>query len=469
MAAQAPKQSPLPPARNAGGQPLTEALLSTHSTREYSDRPLPPQILRGAPIAIASTPGVASPACAAAATCPHTGGSLEARLLRRLLSSLGDPPIEFELLWTGEHVAPNAIQPYEHVRISDRRTLFGLLRDPHMRFGDAYSTGQIEVEGDPVKFMMTLFQIFNRPEPRDSIAGRIVGWLHRPRRNTLAGSRDNIRRHYDLGNTFYSLWLGETMAYTCAYYPTAQATLEQAQTAKMEHVCRKLRLSAADTVVEAGCGWGSLALHMARRYGAKVRAFNISKEQLDFARRRARNEGLEGRVEFVEDDYRNITGSYDAFVSVGMLEHVGREHYPELGRVARRSLTAEGRGLIHSIGRNQPGSLHPWIERRIFPGAYAPSLGEMMQIFEPANLSVLDVENIRLHYARTLRHWLERYESALEPVRAMFDESFVRMWRLYLAGSIAAFETGTLQLFQVLFTRQANNAIPLTREFMYPK
>ena len=259
------------------------------------------------------------------------------------------------------------------------------------------------------------------------------------------------------------------MAYTCAYYPIAQATLEQAQAAKMEHVCRKLRLSAADTVVEAGCGWGSLALHMARRHGAKVRAFNISKEQLDFARRRARNEGLEGRVEFVEDDYRNITGSYDVFVSVGMLEHVGREHYPELGRVARRSLTAEGRGLIHSIGRSQPGSLHPWIERRIFPGAYAPSLGEMMQIFEPANMSVLDVENIRLHYARTLRHWLERYERALEPVRAMFDESFVRMWRLYLAGSIAAFESGTLQLFQVLFARQANNAIPLTREFMYPK
>jgi cyclopropane-fatty-acyl-phospholipid synthase len=152
-----------------------------------------------------------------------------------------------------------------------------------------------------------------------------------------------------------------------------------------------------------------------------------------------------------------------------MLEHVGRENYSELGRVARRSLNAEGRGLIHSIGRNRPAPLHPWIERRIFPGAYAPSLGEMMQIFEPASLSVLDVENIRLHYALTLRQWLVRYENALGKVRTMFDEFFVRMWRLYLAGSIAAFETGTLQLFQVLFTTAENNRIPLTREFIYPR
>jgi cyclopropane-fatty-acyl-phospholipid synthase len=177
---------------------------------------------------------------------------------------------------------------------------------------------------------------------------------------------------------------------------------------------------------------------------------------------------LDGQVEFVADDYRNISGRNDVFVSVGMLEHVGRENYRELGRVAQRSLSATGRGLIHSIGRNQPALLHPWIERRIFPGAYAPSLGEMMQIFEPWNLSVLDVENIRPHYALTLRHWLDRYERVVDRVREMFDETFVRMWRLYLAGSVAAFETGTLQLFQVLFTTQENNAGPLTRDYMYP-
>jgi cyclopropane-fatty-acyl-phospholipid synthase len=390
--------------------------------------------------------------------------------LRWLLTSFGDPPIEFELAWSGERVVPGAMRATEVVRIADRSTLRGLLRDANIRFGDAYGTGQIEVEGDMVRLMSMIFRNSSGPNTHDSIANRVAGWLYRPRRNTLAGSRDNIHRHYDLGNDFYSLWLGQSMAYTCAYYPSADATLDEAQCAKMDHVCRKLRVSAADSVVEAGCGWGSLALHMAGRHGAKVRAFNISKEQLEFARRQARERGLERRVEFIEDDYRNIAGTYDVFVSVGMLEHVGREHYPALGNVIARSLTSEGRGLIHSIGRNRPEPLHPWIERRIFPGAYPPSLGEMMHIFEPSGLSVLDVENLRLHYALTLRHWLDRYEGALDKVRSMFsDESFVRMWRLYLAGSIAAFETGVLQLFQVLITKQDNNAIPLTREYMYPK
>src|SRR5271154_7032993 len=272
-----------------------------------------------------------------AATELRDGDSLDARLLRRLLSSLGNPPIEFHFLWNSERVAPVGVQPVEHVRIADRRTLLGLVLDPQLRFPDSYCAGRIEVEGDLVKFLVTLFQIFDASDTGDSVAGRVIRKLQRPRRNTLAGSRENIHRHYDLGNEFYSLWLGETMAYTCAYYPTAQATLEQAQIAKMDHVCRKLRLKPGDTVVEAGCGWGSLAMHMASRYGAKVRAYNISTEQIAFARERAAKLGLTGRVEFVHDDYRNITGHYDVFASVGMLEHVGRGYYQDLGRIARRS------------------------------------------------------------------------------------------------------------------------------------
>jgi cyclopropane-fatty-acyl-phospholipid synthase len=336
-------------------------------------------------------------------------------------------------------------------------------------FGDAYSEGRVQIEGD----LLDLLEIIYRSSAAGGSGGRFArllqGLRYRPRSNTLTGSRRNIHSHYDLGNEFYSLWLGETMAYTCAYYPTAETSLDEAQVAKMDHVCRKLRLGSSDTVVEAGCGWGSFALHMASRYGARVRAFNISREQIAFARLRAKEQGLDGRVEFIEDDYRNITGRYDVFASIGMLEHVGKENYPELGRVARRVLVPDGRGLIHSIGRNYPAPLQPWIERRIFPGAYPPSLGEMMQIFEPADLSVLDVENIRLHYALTLREWLARYEAAVDKVRSMFDELFVRMWRLYLAGSVAAFESGTLQLFQVLFTTPQNNRIPLTREYIYPR
>ncbi|MBI2291063.1 MAG: class I SAM-dependent methyltransferase, partial [Betaproteobacteria bacterium] len=168
-----------------------------------------------------------------------------------------------------------------------------------------------------------------------------------------------------------------------------------------------------------------------------------------------------------EDDYRNISGRYDAFVSVGMLEHVGREHYGELGRVIDRCLPRNGRGILHSIGQDQPALLNAWIEKRIFPGAYPPTLREMLAILEPQELSVLDVENLRLHYALTLEHWLRRFEDARERVSEMYDERFVRTWRLYLAGSLAAFNTGNLQLFQVLFARAGSNDMPWTRAHLY--
>ena len=391
-----------------------------------------------------------------------TGG----RLIGSLLRAFGNPPVAL-VLASGERIAPAGGEAVATVRFRDRGVPLALARDPHLGFGDLYSEGRIEIEGDPVRLLEAVYRASARAESRSSLLRKLSGALHRPRRNSLAGSRDNIHHHYDIGNEFYTLWLGPTMAYTCAYYPTESTTLDEAQVAKMDHVCRKLRLKAGETVVEAGFGWGTLALHMAKHYGVKVRAFNISHEQVCYARERAAAEGLAERVEYVEDDYRNISGRYDAFVSVGMLEHVGVENYPALGEVAQRSIGPNGRGLIHSIGRNHPARLHRWIERRIFPGAEPPSLKQMMDIFEPWDLSVLDVENLRLHYARTLTHWLELFETNVERVRGMFDEKFVRMWRLYLVGSIAAFTTGTLQLFQVVFAPRQNNDIPATRAHLY--
>ena len=184
----------------------------------------------------------------------------------------------------------------------------------------------------------------------------------------------------------------------------------------MDLVCRKLRLKPGERVVEAGCGWGSLALFMARQYGVSVRAFNISAEQIAYARERARRKGLTDRVEFVEDDYRNVSGPYDVFVSVGMLEHVGAAGLPD-ARPRDRPLAdaTDGRGLLHFIGRNRPAPLNPWIRKRIFPGAYPPTLREVFEhVLEPQDLSVLDVENLRLHYAKTLEHWRQRFEAAVE-------------------------------------------------------
>lgn len=382
-------------------------------------------------------------------------------LLRTLLRAMGDPAIRVAL-WSGESMCTADAEPVATLQVKDRQTLLRLAYQPELEFGEAYTDGQLQVDGDLVSVIETVFRA-----PVNPWAERLLRRSRRPRANTLNGSRDNIHRHYDLGNDFYRLWLDERMVYTCAYFPTPTASLEDAQVAKMELVCRKVGLRPGERVIEAGCGWGALASHMARQHGVSVRAFNISHEQITYAREQAHKEGLSNRVEFVEDDYRNVSGQYDAFVSVGMLEHVGADHYRELGGVIDRCLPAHGRGFIHAIGRNRPLSLNAWVEKHIFPGAYPPTLGEMMAILEPYGFSVLDVENLRLHYATTLRHWLLRFEHAADRVAAMFDDRFVRAWRLYLAGSVAAFATGSLQLFQVSFARPQDNAISWTRAHLY--
>ena len=383
----------------------------------------------------------------------------------RVIAMVGHPPFTTEL-WNGEviHDPPRSVA---RLIFHDRRALQGLLYKTDLTFGDAYSAGRLEVQGDLVKFLESLFLSVRRSIPNDSIRRRISNWLNRPHTNSETTARGNIQHHYDLGNDFYRLWLDEQMVYTCAYYPSPESTLEQAQIAKMEHVCRKLRLKPGLRVVEAGCGWGALALYMARRYQVQVTAYNISREQLAHARARAAGEGLEQLVTFVEEDYRTISGKYDRFVSIGMLEHVGVDNFKALGALVRRTLAPNGLGLIHSIGRNAPARNNPWIEQRIFPGSRPPSLGEITEIFEPEHLSVLDVENLRLHYGRTCRDWLERYENVADSVSHMYDSSFMRAWRLYLAGSVAGFTTGSLQLFQVLFSHEENNDVPTTRDHLY--
>ncbi len=395
---------------------------------------------------------------------------LEKWLLRRLLTALGNPDIAFRL-WNGEEISgvrrPRTAEVT--VEIKQPHALWGIVANPDLYFGDAYSDGAIEVHGDLLR-MIELASVHNPTFlGEEGALGFVIRLLApAPRVNSLKGSRQNIHHHYDLGNEFYRLWLDVDYAqYTCAYFPRPSMTLEQAQVAKMEHICRKLRLKPGDTVVEAGCGWGGLARYMAAHHGAIVKSYNISREQVRFAVAKAREAGLADRVTYVQDDYRNITGDYDVFVSVGMLEHVGAKNYGLLGSVIDQCLKQDGRALIHSIGRNAPREMNRWIEKRIFPGAYPPALSEMMNIFEPFDFSVSDIENLRLHYAETLRHWLRRFEQHSGRVHEMFDERFVRAWRLYLMGSIAAFKLGDLQLFQIVFGRGQHNDLPWSRAHIY--
>lgn len=387
-------------------------------------------------------------------------------MARWLLQQAGNPNISIRL-WTGDEIARPGTSPVGCVELRSRRALVELLRSPSMGFGECYTQGSIEVHGDFLAVANEVTAALTRKRSNRYYGPKTRAMLHAVKVNSKIKSRHNVHHHYDLGNDFYKLWLDERMVYTCAYFEEPTATLDEAQVAKLEHVCRKLDLQAGQTVIDAGCGWGALAMHMAEHHGVRVLAYNLSSEQIEYAREQASARGLGDQVSFLQEDYRNISTRCDAFVSIGMLEHVGLANYGELGALVRRCLKPDGFGLIHSIGRSHSAIADPWITKYIFPGGYIPSLSEMMRVFEPYRFSVLDVENLRPHYARTCAIWLENFEAVSEDVAAMHSEEFVRMWRLYLAGASAGFQSGTLQLFQVLFTPGGNNEVPWTRKYQY--
>lgn len=387
-------------------------------------------------------------------------------LLRRLHSSLGDPQIRITL-GDSLHVSPQGTSPIATFVIQDRRTLLQMLFDPQLGFGDAYTAGRVTVDGNLIAALETVFRSMSAIESCSWYSRSVSPILAFLQRNSLQGARKNIHRHYDLDAKFFRLWLDSQLVYSGAYFPSPSLALEEAQIAKMDYICRKLNLQPGERVVDIGCGWGALALHVAKHYGASVQAVSNSHEQILWARRRAAELRLTHQVEFIENDYRNISNQCDALVSVGMLEHVGAGHYRDMGRVIHRVLDSAGRGLIQTVGRNQPRPFNLWIRKRVFPGTYPPTLRQTMDLFEPGDFSVVDVENLRPHYARTLEHWLERFEESAAKVSEMFDPDFVRLWRLYLAGSVAGFRTGTLQHFQILFARKACQRIPLTRAQLY--
>ncbi|NOT25948.1 MAG: class I SAM-dependent methyltransferase [Acidobacteria bacterium] len=367
-----------------------------------------------------------------------------ANILQRIVAPAG---VRVEL-WDGHAPLSAPQNPLGSMVVGDRRTILGLIVNPDIAFGEAYMAGRLQIRGpfEPVLEALSRLSL-----PSGSWRERLASAMAVP--NTLNGARRNVHHHYDLGNDFYALWLDRELVYTCAFFDRPDVGLEAAQRAKLDRVCQKLQLQPGETVVEAGCGWGALALHMARHYGVRVTAFNVSNEQLQYARARAEREHLTDLVTFINDDYRNVRGRFDAFVSVGMLEHVGLAHFHSLATVLHDTVKRDGgRGLLHFIGRDTPRPLNAWIRRRIFPGAYPPTLAEVStRVLAPAEMSVVDVENLRLHYAQTLAHWSERFAAVKDQVSLTYGDAFQRAWELYLAGSQAAFATGWVQLFQVVF------------------
>lgn len=362
--------------------------------------------------------------------------------------------------------------PEVTVRIHDPALPRQLMRNPDLALGEAYMDERLTIEDDDLPGFLALL-LLNRGQGRTGAAIQANLGLRRLVRravqyNPLHRAQANVAHHYDLSRELYDLFLDADRQYSCAYFRTPEDTLEQAQLQKKAHIAAKLCLEPGMRVFDIGCGWGGMALTLARDHGVHVVGVTLSKEQHAVACQRAEEAGLSDRVDFRLTDYRNVTETFDRVVSVGMFEHVGVPHYREYFRHVRARLTEGGVALIHTIGRNTPpGSTSPWITKYIFPGGYLPALSEVMAAVEKERLWTTDVEIWRLHYAETLLHWRRRFEANIEKARALYDDRFCRMWRYYLVASEMSFRYHNQAVFQLQLARR-RDAVPLTRDYLYP-
>ncbi|RKF22659.1 class I SAM-dependent methyltransferase [Altericroceibacterium spongiae] len=357
------------------------------------------------------------------------------------------------------------------VRLHDKSFPLKLALSPTLALGEAYMDDRITIESGSIRDLLRIatsnLQALDE-HPMQVIRFKIATFAPlRGRRNHKARSRRNVAHHYDLSGTLYDLFLDSDRQYSCGYFPQGTESLDEGQAAKKRHLAAKLLLSPDQRLLDIGCGWGGLALELARTHGVSVRGITLSREQLQVARSRAEQEELADQVRFDMLDYRDIDERFDRIVSVGMFEHVGPSHYDMFFSTIARSLAPDGIGVIHSIGRRSPpGSDDPWISKYIFPGGYVPALSEVLGAAERSGLWVTDVEILRLHYADTLLHWYDRFQQNRARACALYDERFCRMWEFYLAACEMAFRQGDLMVFQLQVTRR-RDAVPRTRDYMF--
>jgi cyclopropane-fatty-acyl-phospholipid synthase len=356
------------------------------------------------------------------------------------------------------------------IRLHNRQLLTHLFLRPRMMVGQAFMDGTLTVEEGSIYDFLMLAMHNIETAPRSIYSpfwsGLTSAIRHLHQYNPIKRARDNAAHHYDLSGALYDLFLDADRQYSCAYFERPDDDLDTAQTNKKRHIAAKLRLEPGMKVLDVGCGWGGLALYLARETGADVTGLTLSVEQCKLATERARQAGLADRVRFKLQDYRTETGIYDRIVSVGMFEHVGVVHFPQFFDMIRSRLTEDGVALLHAIGRrDRPGDTNPWIRKYIFPGGYAPALSEVLPAIERTDLWVTDIEILRLHYAQTLRHWRLRFLANRDRAKALYDERFCRMWEFYLASAEATMRVGGQMVFQIQLTRKID-AVPITRSYI---
>jgi cyclopropane-fatty-acyl-phospholipid synthase len=354
------------------------------------------------------------------------------------------------------------------VRLTTKDVARQLLLDPEMSFGEAYTDGTMLVERGSIADVLAI--ILDQPDIMPRWA-KLQWWLRYLVRNfqqfnPRGRSINNVSRHYDLDGRLYSLFLDADKQYSCAYFETPDMTLDDAQLAKKRHITAKILVERGHNVLDIGSGWGGLSLYLAEMTGANVTGITLSTEQLQVSKARAAENNMTRSTKFLLQDYRDIPGSFDRIVSVGMFEHVGVDHYDTFFKRCAELLEPDGIMLLHSIGRSEgPGITNPWIAKYIFPGGYIPALSEVLSAIEGAGLLVCDIEILRLHYAETLKAWRERFMARREEAVWLYDERFGRMWEFYLAASEMSFRKQNLMNFQVQITKR-QGTVPMTRDYI---
>jgi len=394
--------------------------------------------------------------------------SLIAKLVDKLLTKGS-----ITLLLPGK--APQTVGPgggkHLTVRFADRKVAFDIVKNPRLGVGEAYMDGRLTIDDGTILDLLELIVESNRWEEKGEGRAALSKGKKRLRRlfarNNFKRARRNVAHHYDLKDELYELFLDEDKQYSCAYFTDPSNSLEQAQADKKAHIAAKLALAPGQRVLDIGCGWGGMALYLHRVAGVDVLGVTLSEHQLKIAQQRAEAAGVSDHVKFELKDYRLLDEPFDRIVSVGMFEHVGAKHYDEFFAQCRRLMKPDGVMLLHTIGKLGEVSKgpDPFTDKWIFPGYHLPSLSQMTAASEGARLIASDVENLRLHYALTLRRWLERATAARAQIAAMYDARFFRMWEFYLAGGIVMFESGAACNYQVQYIRE-RTALPITRDYM---
>jgi len=334
-----------------------------------------------------------------------------------------------------------------------------LLNNASLTLGEAYMDRKIEIEGD---IQALIYDVYNQ---KDSFLhnAKFIKWLPKES-HSKKRSQEDIHSHYDLGNDFYKKWLDQTMTYSCAYFKTPEDTLEQAQVNKVHHILDKLFIKEGDTLLDIGCGWGTLILTAVKEYGAKATGITLSEEQFHHIRHIIEKEGLQDRMTVKLMDYRDLKGeSFDHITSVGMFEHVGAENLHEYFDVVQRNLAPKGTALIHGISRQQGGAKNAWINRYIFPGGYIPGVTELVGHMTENDLQVIDLESLRRDYQLTLEHWTKNFHNIETEIVDEKGERFYRMWDLYLQACAASFQASNIDVIQYLLVHPDNNDIPMRR------